>query len=400
MRPRAVTGAGPKLSNSRFGEPMVAATARSRKTAQMRRLLIQAVIIIALVAIVWSTYTTAQTNLNALGITGGYAFLERATGWSYSFSLIPRSVDDTYLRTLTIGFINTLFLGTLCIVLSTIIGFAVGSIRDTSNLALQTIASVYVQLFRNLPLILQLVFWYAVFIHLPGPRQAYALGEIVLFSNRGLMLPALNISGQTALILLLGSIALGVIVLFARITAMRALFVWASATVLAIAVSLLMFVPEGEPIASVPTLKGLRFQGGMQMTIELVAMIVAIVLYSSAYIAEVVRGGLAEVPRGLIEAGQALGLSGRTIWSRIKLPMALRSIIPPLGNQWIFVMKATTIGVAIGFSDLFMIVSTSLTQTGQTLELIAILMGAFLLINFALAQFVNVINRRMQLKSH
>lgn len=379
---------------------MVAATARSRKTAQVRRLLIQALIVIAIMVIVWSTYTTAQTNLNALGITGGYAFLERATGWSYSFSLLPRSVDDTYLRTLTIGFINTLFLGSLCIVLSTVLGFVIGSIRDTSNLALQTIASVYVQLFRNLPLILQLVFWYAVFIHLPGPRQAYALGETAFLSNRGLMLPALNLSGEIALILLLGSILLGVIVLLVRISVARALVIWACGTAIAIAVCLLIFVPQGESIVSVPALKGLRFLGGMQMTIELVAMIVAIVLYSSAYIAEVVRGGLAEVPKGLIEAGQALGLSGRTIWSRIKLPMALRSIVPPLGNQWIFVMKATTIGVAIGFSDLFMIVSTSLTQTGQTLELIAILMGAFLLINFALAQLVDLINRRMQLKAH
>ncbi|MDA4844390.1 ABC transporter permease subunit [Hoeflea poritis] len=379
---------------------MAAATAQSRKTAQVRRLLIQAVIVIAIMVIIWSTYTTAQTNLNALGITGGYAFLERATGWSYSFSLLPRSVDDTYLRTLTIGFINTLFLGSLCIVLSTVLGFVIGSIRDTSNLALQTIASAYVQLFRNLPLILQLVFWYAVFIHLPGPRQAHTLGDIAFFSNRGLMLPALNLSGEIALILLLGSILLGVIVLLVRISVARALVIWASGTAIAIAVCLLIFVPQGESIVSVPALKGLRFLGGMQMTIELVAMIVAIVLYSSAYIAEVVRGGLAEVPKGLIEAGQALGLSGRTIWSRIKLPMALRSIVPPLGNQWIFVMKATTIGVAIGFSDLFMIVSTSLTQTGQTLELIAILMGCFLLINFALAQLVDLINRRMQLKAH
>lgn len=379
---------------------MVAARARSRRPAQARRLLIQALIVMAIAMTVWSTYTTAQTNLNALGITGGYAFLERATGWSYSFSLLPRSVDDTYLRTLTIGFVNTLFLGTLCIVLSTIVGFIVGSIRDSSNLAFQTIASVYVQLFRNLPLILQLVFWYAVFIHLPGQRQAYSLGDAVFFSNRGLMLPSLNISGQMALIVLLGSIALGVVLLFARMPAVRALGVWAAGTALAITASVLVFVPEGEPVVSVPALKGLRFEGGMQMTIELVAMIVAIVLYSSAYIAEVVRGGLAEVPRGLVEAGHALGLRNRTIWSRIKLPMALRSIVPPLGNQWIFVMKATTIGVAIGFSDLFMIVSTSLTQTGQTLELIAILMGAFVLINFALAQLVDLINRRMQLKAH
>ncbi len=129
-------------------------------------------------------------------------------------------------------------------------------------------------------------------------------------------------------------------------------------------------------------------------------MIIAIVLYGSAYIAEVVRGGLKEVPQGLVEAVKALGLGGRHIWFRIQLPLALRTIILPLGNQWIFIMKATTIGVAIGFSDLFMLVSTSITQSGQTLELIGILMATFLAINYSVAQAVNWLNARMQLKAH
>ena len=378
---------------------MRAAANLSLTPERTRRLIIQALLVVVIALIVWSSVTTARTNLNALGITGGFAFLERATGWSYSFSLLPRSVNDTYARTLTIGFLNTLFLGSLCIVLSTILGFIIGSIRDSSNLALQTIAAFFVQLFRNLPLILQLVFWYAVLIHIPGPRQAYSLGDAVFLSNRGLMLPALNISGQMALLILVFSIALAVVLMFARQSFLRALAIWAAATVVAVVAAVIFTAPEGEPILSVPALQGLRFRGGLQMTIELVAMIIAIVLYSSAYIAEVVRGGLAEVPKGLTEAGQALGLSSRTIWAKIKLPIALRSIIPPLGNQWIFIMKATTIGVAIGFSDLFMIVSTSLTQTGQTLELIAILMGAFILINVTLAQLVNFMNSRMQLKS-
>ncbi|MEO1317754.1 MAG: ABC transporter permease subunit, partial [Pseudomonadota bacterium] len=115
---------------------------------------------------------------------------------------------------------------------------------------------------------------------------------------------------------------------------------------------------------------------------------------------EVVRGGLTEVPKGLVEAGEALGLTRGAIWRRIKMPMALRTIMPPLGNQWIFIMKATTIGVAIGFSDLFYIVSTSITQSGQTLELIAILMGAFLLVNFTIAQLVNGLNESLKLKAH
>ena len=132
----------------------------------------------------------------------------------------------------------------------------------------------------------------------------------------------------------------------------------------------------------------------------MLALVISITLYGSAYIAEIVRGGLAQVPRGLVEAGQALGLSRVSIWSRVKVPMALRSIIPSLGNQWIFMMKATTIGIAIGFSDLFYITVNSISQSGQTLELILLLMLTFLAINYSIALFTNWLNARMKLKGH
>ncbi|MEL6375694.1 MAG: ABC transporter permease subunit, partial [Pseudomonadota bacterium] len=175
---------------------------------------------------------------------------------------------------------------------------------------------------------------------------------------------------------------------------------WLLGTVAALAIAVAFFTPEGESAVSIPSLQGLRFRGGLTLSVELVAMILAIVLYSAAYIAEVVRGGLDEVPKGLVEAGKSLGLSGFAIWWKIKVPMALRSIIPPLGNQWIFTMKATTVGVAIGFSDLFYIVSTSITQSGQTLELIAILAGGFLLVNFSMAKAVNWLNGRLALQGY
>ncbi|QBF32466.1 ABC transporter permease [Thalassococcus sp. S3] len=374
--------------------------AELKARAKRRQYAIQAVILVGTIAIVWSAVSSAQTNLSALGITSGFGFLDRSTGWSYSFSLLERNIDDSYARTLTIGFLNTLFVGGVSIILATILGFIVGTARDMRNLALASAANVFVQIFRNIPLILQAVFWYAIMIHMPGPRQAYSLGEAAFLSNRGLMLPTLNLSLGAAAILLLTSLALAAFLVWRKTSLMRALALWI-AGVLALAIaSAITLVPADETIFSVPELRGLRFVGGLTVSIELVAMIVSIVLYGSAYIAEVVRGGLKEVPKGLVEAGQALGLSPASIWSRIKLPMALRTIIPPLGNQWIFIMKATTIGVAIGFSDLFYIVSTSITQSGQTLELIAILMGAFLLINFTLAQFVNWLNARLQLKAH
>ncbi len=377
------------------------ATERTRPLFTHRQYLIQAAVLALAVVMIWGAIWSAQKNLAELGISSGFAFLDRSTGWSYSFSLIERSIDDSYLKTLTIGFMNTLFLGAVSIVLATIIGFIVGTARDSRNLALRSASAVFIQLFRNIPLILQLVFWYAVLIHMPGPRQAISVFDTVFISNRGMMMPTLNVSGFIALLIAAFAIAIAYgVAKHLKSGPGRKFGVWLGLTVVMMALMAIMFSPEGQSAVSFPALKGLRFVGGLPVSIELIAMIVGIVLYGSAYIAEVVRGGLQEVPKGLVEAGQAVGLSPRAIWSRIKVPMALRTIVPPLGNQWIFLMKATTIGVAIGFSDLFMLVSTSITQSGQTLELIGILMGSFLLINFTLAQAINLLNARLQLKGH
>ena len=374
--------------------------AELKARAKRRKQMLQIAIVVGAIVVIWTTVSSARTNLAALGVTSGFGFLERATGWSYSFSLIDRSIDDTYLRTLSIGLLNTLLVGALSIVLSTILGFLIGTARDMRNLAIASAAGVFVQIFRNIPLILQVVFWYAIMIHMPGPRQSYSLADAAFLSNRGLMLPVLNVSAGVAVILTVLLICLAVMIIWRGVPLLKGLGAWIGGAIAILAIAAMTLVPADASIISYPELKGLRFVGGVTISVEFVAMIVAIVLYGSAYIAEVVRGGLKEVPKGLVEAGQALGLSGVSIWTRIKMPMALRTIIPPLGNQWIFIMKATTIGVAIGFSDLFYIVSTSITQSGQTLELIAILMGAFLAINYSIALFVNWLNARMKLKAH
>ena len=365
-----------------------------------REIAVQVGLVLLVLVIVIGSVRSAQVNLAALGITSGYSFLDRATGWSYSFSLLDRSIDDPYSRTLLIGFLNTIFVGSTSIVLATILGFAIGTMRDSRNLGLQVISSVYIQVFRNIPLILQVVFLYALLIHFPGPRQAHSIADAIFMSNRGIMVPALSLPLGVVAGLVLGSVLLGIGAARLAGSARQALAVWLAGTAVLFVAAALLLAPEGQDLVSYPELKGLRFVGGLTLSVELVAMIVGVVLYGAAYIGEVVRGGLAEVPKGLREAGESLGLGTFAVWWTIRMPMALRSIIPPLGNQWIFIMKATTVGVAIGFSDLFYIVSTSITQSGQTLELIAILMGAFLLVNFALAQAVNWLNARLALKGY
>jgi His/Glu/Gln/Arg/opine family amino acid ABC transporter permease subunit len=362
--------------------------------------MIQAILVAVTVIAIWSAVRSAQVNLAALGITSGFGFLERGTGWDYSFSLVERSINDPYWRTLLIGFGNTLFVGFISIFLSTIFGLIIGTARDSSHPGIKLLATVYVQIFRNIPLILQAVFLYSVLIHFPGPRQAMNIADAVFVSNRGVMMPGLNLSFAVAVGLFLAVLAIAAVLIRRKMALLNGLAIWAGLSAALVFVTAIVLRPEAGTILSFPELKGLRFVGGITVPIELVAMVMSITLYGSAYIAEVVRGGLNQVPRGLTEAGQALGLSQSAIWGRIKVPMALRSIVPPLGNQWIFIMKATTIGIAIGFSDLFYIVSNSITQSGQTLELIFLLMAAFLLVNFSIALFVNWLNARLQLKAH
>ena len=371
------------------------------KELDIKGIIIQILFLIFVIVLIVTAYTSGQTNLTKMGLTNGFSFLERSTGWSYSFSLIDHSTDDPYYRTLFSGFLNTFVLGITAIIFSTIFGFAIGTARDAKNFAVQGSAAIFIQIFRNIPLILQLIFWYAILIHLPSTRKAMGLFDVFFMSNRGVMLPTFNLNLSVWISIV--AITLVTYVGLSRLTKKKILSKLLILTVVLLGSAFILgaiFMPANESFLSIPELKGLRFVGGVTLNIELVAMLIAIILYGSAYIAEVVRGGLQEVPKGLMEAGSSLGLSDRQIWFKIKMPMALRTIIPPLGNQWIFLIKATTIGVAIGFSDLFMIISTSITQSGQTLELIGILMGAFLIINFSLARLINILNSKLKLKGH
>lgn len=378
----------------------MARTEELRAKTKQRKLIIQGVIVTLTVMVIWGAVSNAQYNLTRLNMTSGFSFLERGTGWDYSFSLVERDINDRYSYTLFVGLLNTLFVGFICIITTTIFGFIIGTMRDALHPAVNFAANVYVQIFRNIPLILQAIFLYSILIHLGGPRQAMNFADVAFLSGRGLMLPGLNVSSSVAVGILSASVALALALIARKTSLWRGLAVWSAGSVLIALVAAIVLKPSGESVFSIPSLQGLRFQGGISVPIELLAMVVSITLYGSAYIAEIVRGGLSQVPKGLVEAGQALGLSRLQIWSRIKVPMALRSIIPPLGNQWIFMMKATTIGIAIGFSDLFYITVNSISQSGQTLELILILMLLFLGINYSIAIFTNWLNARMQLKGH
>lgn len=347
-----------------------------------------------------------RAALDAQSLTTGFSFLNRSTGWDFSFAVLPYSISDTYTRTLFIGLLNTLLLGFLGIFLATIIGVLIGLIRTSKNYVFSLLGTVYVEIFRNVPLILQALFWYAIVSHFPRPRAAYSLGDTFFLTGRGIYFPVLNIQ----LVAVVAMLVAFILWLYfykrlkhwvdepQRLHLFKTLC-WVVLPLLLVAIAYAGRIPDTS-LLNVPALKGLNFRGGMRMPPELGALVIAIALYGGAYIGEVVRAGLMSVPKGQIEAGFVIGLKKSHIFSRIRLPLAIRAVLPSLTNQYVQLMKATTIGLVVGFSDFFMIVSTSINQSGQTLELIAILMGGFLVINLSIAYVMNLINRKIALKGY
>ena len=375
------------------------------RSRALRRILIQGAYVAALVAIVVSATLEARVNLAAQGLTSGFDFLEKTTGWEMNFTLLPSGPGDTYGRFLLLGLLNTLFMGAIGLTGATVIGLGIGILRTARNPAARLLGTIYVELFRNLPLIMQLFFWYALANSLPNPRQSITWGE-VLINSRGIYLPALTVpSGSVALGLALVALAggfatwVGTARRFRRLPQGRIALGILALGLLAGAVTLLASHAPG-PWISLPEPQGLRIDGGLRLQPEVYCLAIAIMTYGGAYIGEIVRGGFKAVGRGQVEAARALGLSPWQVFSRVRLPLAFRAMLPILINQYVWLIKATTLGIAVGFSDFFMVIVGSITHSGQTIELIGILMGGFLLINFTLAAVLNRLNAAIALKGH
>ncbi|WP_157982094.1 ABC transporter permease subunit [Oceanicella sp. SM1341] len=364
---------------------------RAGFTIQVGLLLVIALVLAGLVL-------TARENILGQGMATGFGFLDRSTGWPVNVSVIELSARSSYARVLLAGLLNTLVVGALALVLATLLGTVLGLMRVSGNLILEIIGTTYVEIFRNVPMILQAFFWYAVFTHLPSPRQAITFADAVVLSNRGLVLPAPEFSATDLGVLALAALAgVAARVLAAR-RGLRAGRWLALGWLVLAAVLLWAGRAPGVPMLSVPELQGLRIAGGLTLKPEFSALLVGLSLFGAAYIGEIVRGGLLSVEPGKLEAGRALGLTPGQVNRFIRLPLALRAMLPALSNQYIWLMKATTVGIAIGYPDFFAVVSTAINQSGQTLELLAILMLGFLAVNYTLGFALNRLNERLKLK--
>lgn len=381
---------------------------RLLRNQKVRNALLQILFVGALALLVIGGGLVARQNLIDQRIVSGFDFLYKSTGWDMNFSLFPVSSRDPYWWFFLNGIVNTLFLGSFGLVLATMIGAVVGLARTSTNELAQLLGRAYVDFFRNIPLILQVIFWYAVLTRLPPPRNALE-GAGFLLSNRGLYAPFPNIGGAALLAIAAALVAAVALPAWLGRTDRLStppdkrlplrLCAAAAALLCALAAALLGRLAD-TPLLDMPGLQGLNVRGGMRVSPEFMALLIAMGIYGGAYIAEIVRGGFKAVGRGQVEAAQSLGLSPWRIFSLVRLPLALRAMLPILANQYIWLIKATTMGIVVGFTDFFMITALTINHSGQTLEAIFILMAGFLLINMSLAALFNRINRAIALKGN
>lgn len=391
-------------SSSRVRQPSSASSLLN--DVRVRGIIYQILALGAVLALGGYLVNNTLNNLSAREIATGFGFLDREAGFDISESVLSYSPADTYFQALVVGLMNTMKVSILGVILATVLGTIVGVARLSSNWLVARLATLYVEGLRNIPLLLQLFFWYALITEaLPGTRQALNPVEGVFLSNRGFRFPVpVWETGQT-----LALIGLVVAVVLAWLLNRRASNIQAQtgnrpnvllpALGLMFGLSIAGWLLGGAPTAiDVPALKGFNFAGGGNVSPEFAALLLGLTLYTASFIAEIVRGGILAVAWGQTEAALALGLRKSLVMRLILLPQALRVIVPPLTSQYLNLVKNSSLAVAIGFPDLVSTANTTINQTGQAVEGVMVIMLVYLTISLTISGFMNWYNGYVSLK--
>lgn len=375
----------------------MAAPLRSRA---VRAVIVQVALVAVLVAVIGLFAWNAAVNMRERGLVSGFAFLGRPAGFDIAQTLIPYSPESSNGRVFLVGALNTLLVSALGIVGSSVIGLLAGLARLSRNLPVRWLTTVYIEVVRNIPLAIQILVWSALTWLAPPPHRALRFAGAVL-SNRGLHLPAPRWSGPIglALVAALVCVALGGL-LASRWRRLRReqgrgrapALAWGGAIGLALVVLLAVGRPSG---LDVPRLNGFEYEGGLELSPLLTALALALSVYTGAFIAEVVRGGVQAVPKGQLEAARSLGLPAGPMMRLVVLPQALRAIIPPLASQYLNLTKNSSLAVIIGYPDLVStFAGTALNQTGQAIETISMTMAFYVVVSLSISVFMNWWNSR------
>ncbi|MFH8135221.1 amino acid ABC transporter permease [Pantoea osteomyelitidis] len=372
----------------------------------VRAWLYQIIAIVAVFAVVGYLIHNTVINLANRGITSGFGFLERSAGFGIVQHLIEYTEGDTYARVFLVGLTNTLLVSALCIVFASVLGFFIGLARLSDNWLLRKISTIYIETFRNIPPLLQIFFWYfAVLRNLPGPRQALSAFDLAFVSNRGLYIPWPQYApGTGPFIIALAVAALGTIALF-RFNRNHQLKTGQLRRTWPVAIAMFVLFPLAAQLMfgaamhwDIPALRGFNFRGGFVMIPELASLTLALSIYTSSFIAEVIRSGIQSVPYGQHEAARSLGLPNPVTLRQVIIPQAMRVIIPPLTSQYLNIVKNSSLAAAIGYPDMVsLFAGTVLNQTGQAIETIAITMGVYLIISLTISLLMNIYNRKIAL---
>ena len=372
---------------------------------KIRGLFFQLLVIILLVAGTWWIVHNVIDNLRRSNIASGFAFLSSRAGFDISESPIAYSSDSTYGRAILVGFLNTLIVAAVGIVTASIIGFTIGIGRLSRNWLIQKICTVYVELFRNIPPLLVIFFWYfGVLSVLPGSRDSIHLPFGTFLNNRGFYFPK-AIWGEGAW-LILAAFVVGIVLAWfvARRARQRQMATGQTFPVLWTSIALIVGLPflacalSGFPLSfDMPQQSTFNLSGGFQVKPEFLSLYLALSFYTASFIAEIVRAGIIGVSRGQTEASEALGLRPRQILRLVVVPQAMRIIIPPLTSQYLNLTKNSSLAIAIGYPDLVATGGTVLNQTGQAIEIVVIWMVIYLGISLVTSAFMNWFNAKMAL---
>jgi general L-amino acid transport system permease protein len=378
------------------------------RDVRVLKVLAQVIFVLVLAVMAGYLYTNVATNLARQGITVGYGFLRNPASFEISESYVPYEPSDSYSRALLVGLVNTLVVSALGIVFTTIVGVTAGIARLSSNWLISRFAAAYVGVIRNTPLLLQLFFWYfGVIIQLPPVRRAIELPGPVFLSQRGVYLiwgEATPTFSAWRVYILLGIVSVFMVWFVLRPTQKRAsvpLSPWWNLAYLFVPLVIIWLgaalQPEPPLKADIPELAGLNFKGGLRLTPEFTALLFGLVVYTGAFIAEIVRAGIQAVSRGQVEAARSLGLTNSQTLRLVVFPQALRIMVPPVTSQYLNLAKNSSLAIGIGYPDLFSVAGTTFNQTGAAIEIIVIMMLSYLSISLLTSLLMNIYNRRIQL---
>lgn len=358
----------------------------------------QSLLLFFLIAFFYSIISNTLDNMAAQGIKSGFGFMSSSAGFDVLMSLIAFETTDSYARIFVVGVLNTVLVSIIGIFFSTILGFIFGIAYFSPNFLIKKISVIYVETFRNIPVILQVIFWYtAVLAALPSTRESLSLGETIFLNVRGLYFPKLI--GESGSLLVYVSIVVAIIAIvwmkrWAKkrqdLTGDQFPVFWVSLSLI-FGLPFLMLVITGFPfVFEYPELKGFNFRGGVTVIPELMAMAIALSVYTGAFIAEAVRAGIQSVPHGQTEAARSIGLKESKIMSLIIVPQSMRVIAPMLNSEYQSLVKNSTIATAIGYPELFTVFAGSaLNQVGQAIEMMFMTLAVYFFINMVISFVMN-----------